>query len=135
MAVRTSSQSGEIWVGNWVQVEGLADRAAAERAMDRLADRGLKDAYIVTADAGYKISLGVFRSPERAAKVAEEADNAGLRATITDRYRTGTEYWLAIRHQAGRPPDLRELAKESTQILRVEPLDCAGDGDGEPEPL
>jgi hypothetical protein len=135
MTVQTSSKSGEIWVGNWVQVEDLADRPAAERALDRLASRGLNDAYIVSTDPGYKISLGVFRSPERAANVAADADKAGLRATITDRYRTGTEYWLAIRHEAGSPPDLRELAKESTQILRVEPQDCADTGDGEPGPL
>lgn len=131
MRVATSSQSGEVWIGRWVQVVGLADRASAEAALQRLNRAGLRDAYIVRGDQAYLISLGVFRGEERADRLAAQARAAGLETAVTDRFRSGTEYWLTIEHPADQPPRLQEFAEASSQILRAEPVDCAAPADGQ----
>ena len=118
------SESGEIWVGHWVQTLELADRPQADAALDRLAKAGRRDAYIVRGDSGYRISLGVFRSREGADRVAEQASDAGLETEISDRFRTGTEYWLLLQDRGGAGPDLAELGLSGSDILRAEPSEC-----------
>lgn len=124
------SESGEIWVGHWVQVIDLAGRDEAEAALDSLAAVGRSDAYIVRGDDGYRISLGVFRSLEGADSVANEAVGAGLTTLTTDRFRTGTEYWLLVDERAGALPDLAALGLSGRDILRSEPAPCRDSGDG-----
>ena len=127
------SESGEIWVGHWVQVIDLDGRDEAEAALDRLAEVGRSDAYIVRGDDGYRISLGVFRSLEGAESVANEAVRAGLTTLTTDRFRTGTEYWLLVDERAGSLPDLAALGLSGRDILRSEPAACREAGDGGPQ--
>ena len=126
------SESGEIWVGHWVQVIDLDGREEAEAALDRLAEVGRSDAYIVRGDEGYRISLGVFRSLDGAESVANEAVAAGLTTLTTDRFRTGTEYWLLVDERAGGIPDLAALGLSGRDILRAEPAACRDGGNGEP---
>jgi hypothetical protein len=127
------SESGEIWVGHWVQVIDLNGREEAEAALDRLAEVGRSDAYIVRGEDGYRISLGVFRSLEGADSVANEAVRAGLTTLTTDRFRTGTEYWLLVDERASGLPDLAVLGLSGQDILRSEPAPCRDGGDGGPE--
>jgi len=129
--VELTSQSGEIFMGHWVQVPALENRERADAALERITAAGLADAYVVSGDAGYRISLGVFRDGERAERVARIARGAGFDPVTTDRYRPGTEIWLALRYPADRSPDFGELGGESTQILRHEPMECpSGPRDG-----
>ena len=122
------SESGEIWVGHWVQVIDLDGRDEAEAALDRLAEVGRSDAYIVRGDEGYRISLGVFRSLEGAESVANEAVRAGLTTLTTDRFRTGAEYWLLVDDRSGGMPDLAALGLSGQDILRTEPAPCRDGG-------
>ena len=124
MQVFRYSESGEIWVGHWVQVIDLQDRAAAETALDRLASAGRRDAYIVRGDDGYRVSLGVFRSLEGAESVSNQALKAGLTTLTTDRYRAGSEYWLLVDNPAGGSPDLAALDLSDQAILRSEAAPC-----------
>jgi len=129
------SESGEVWVGHWVQVIDLDNRDEAEAALDRLAKVGRSDAYIVRGEDGYRISLGVFRSMDGADSVANQAVRAGLTTLTTDRFRAGTEYWLLVDERAGALPDLAALGLSGEDILRSEPAPCRGLGDGGPEPV
>jgi len=124
------SESGEIWVGHWVQVIDLDGRDEAEAALDRLSEVGRSDAYIVRGDEGYRISLGVFRSLDGAESVANEAVRAGLTTLTTDRFRTGTKYWLLVDERAGALPDLAALGLSGQDILRSEPAPCRDGGNG-----
>ncbi len=124
MQVFRYSESGEIWVGHWVQVIDLEDRAAAEVALDRLAAVGRRDAYIVRGDDGYRVSLGVFRSLEGAESVSNQAVKAGLTTLTTDRFRAGSEYWLLVDNPGGGSPDLAALDLSDQAIVRSEAAPC-----------
>ncbi len=121
--VSQTSQEGQAWVGHWVQIEDLGSREQATRLLRRLTNGGLADAYIVESDETRKISLGVFREQDRAARVAAEALQLGIEATISDRFRPATEYWLeVISNQGG--VDLSEFQLVTSQILRSERIAC-----------
>ena len=122
-SVSQTSREGQAWVGHWVQVEDLASRDRAVRILRQLTDGGLSDAYIVESDQVRKISLGVFRDQERAERTAAKAIALGVEATISDRFRPATEYWLEVVSDRG-GVDLREFQLETSQILRSERVSC-----------
>ena len=124
MLIEIESSTGEVWVGHWVQIPGFADWAAARQALRKLAAVGLTDAYIVSAEPGYKISLGVFRGREGADRVAAAADAEGFEVMIADRFRQDSELWLAIEHRPGSGPRLSDIATDPDRILRFEPSQC-----------
>jgi hypothetical protein len=121
----------EVWLGYWVQVPGLADRGAASRASEALAAAGLRDAYVVRTDDGFKVSLGVFKERGRAERVALVARGAGYPVQTTDRTRDGEEYWLRLPPGTGSGVELAELEPEADRILRSESVPCVvGPADG-----
>jgi hypothetical protein len=123
----------EVWLGHWVQVPGLANRAAADGARDGLVAAGLKDAYVVRADDGFKVSLGVFRDRGRADRVAQIARGAGFEVLMTDRTRDGEEFWLVAESAGIVTGDFAALAAAGDRILRSEPVACPPDaGRGDP---
>jgi len=95
------STQGEIFVGHWVQIRTIPDRASANLMLDKLKDGGLTDAYLIDNDDGsYNISLGLFGDLERAERVELQAKSLDLPAGIMPRTREGTIYYLDI----GLPP-------------------------------
>jgi hypothetical protein len=122
-SVSQNAEEGEIWVGHWVQLENVGSRAEADRMVSRLNAGGLPDAYVLQDSPPFSISLGVFRSRERAEKVAAEARRLGFKPLMGDRYRPGVQYWLSVSALPGRL-NLNELARESGQILRSESVPC-----------
>ncbi len=124
------SQAGKIWTGHWVQVPGLASRAAADQVLRSLAAVGLNDAYLINEDGGYLVSLGVFRSAAGAKKVSALARKAKIDALTIDRYRTGTEYWLVVDDPAGVGVNMGELGSLANDILRSEAAPCSVPLDG-----
>jgi len=127
-------EAAEVWVGHWVQVADLPDRQSAVQAREALVVAGVQDAYVVQADPGFKISLGVFRELARAERVARLARGAGYRVAMTDRVRAGEEHWLVLPALEGDSPGLQELAPGSDRILRSEPATCAVVPDDSKEP-
>lgn len=92
---------GQIFVGHWVQIRGVADDAAANEMLDKLSAGGLGDAYLVrTDDEGLKISLGLFGDIERAEKIELQARSLDLAAEISPRTRDGDIFFVDI----GLPP-------------------------------
>lgn len=123
--VTTTVEEGQIWVGHWVQLDGVASREEADRLVARLAAGGLPDAYVLQNTAPFTISLGVFRDRERADSVAAAAGRLGVQARTTDRYRPGTQFWLTVAIRPGAGLSLDSLSRESGRILRAEQIDCA----------
>ena len=135
LGVSVESESVEIWLGHWVQVPDLADRAAANSAREDLVAVGLGDAYVVRTDSGFKISLGVFRDKDRADRVAGMARGAGFTPVTADRTRDGEEYWLLVGPMEGAGLDLAGLEATGDRILRSEVVACPGTAaDSEPRP-
>ncbi|MGA8204784.1 MAG: hypothetical protein WB812_09720 [Woeseiaceae bacterium] len=101
--MRTSvrSERGQIFVGHWVLIRNVGDRAAGNEMLQKLRDGGLSDAYVVTGDDGsLNISLGLFGDAERAEKVELQAKSLGLPAEITPRTREDNIFFVDI----GLPP-------------------------------
>jgi len=101
--MRTSlrSEHGEIFIGHWVMIRGLEDRATGNETLETLRDGGLSDAYLVpTEEDGVNISLGLFGDLERAERVELQAKSLGLPADITPRTREGDIFYVDI----GLPP-------------------------------
>lgn len=97
MRTELRSAVGQIFVGHWVQIRNVADAAAADKLLRKLARGGLSDAYLVrTDDEGMKISLGLFGDVDRAEKIELQAKSLGLPAEITPRTRPGTVFFVDI---------------------------------------
>ena len=97
--MRTSLRSmrGQIFVGHWVQIRKIADRATGNSMLEKLKEGGLADAYLVaTDDNGLNISLGLFGDLERAEKVELQAKSLNLPADIVPRTREGTIFFIDI---------------------------------------
>ncbi|HZW59308.1 MAG TPA: SPOR domain-containing protein [Woeseiaceae bacterium] len=98
-SVRTTQ--GELFVGHWVQIRNIEDRATAEDMLKTLSDGGLGEAYIVrTDDEGLKISLGLFGDMSGAERMELQAKSMGLPADITPRMREATVFYVDV----GLPP-------------------------------
>ncbi len=90
-------EQGQIFVGHWVQIRGLADRDAGNEAVAALRDGGIPEAYLVTTDdEGLKISLGVFGNRDGAERVEALARSLGFPAEITARTAEGMYYFVDV---------------------------------------
>jgi hypothetical protein len=124
IVVSQSAEQGQIWVGHWVQLENVGNREAADRIVAKLSAGGVPDAYVLPSAGPVAVSLGVFRSRERADKVVTDARRLGLQPVVIDRYRVGFQYWLQAKVPAGAAARLVELTRESGQILRSDAVPC-----------
>lgn len=103
MRTEVRSAVGQIFVGHWVQIRNIENRAAGNAVLRQLRDGGLGDAYIVeTEDEGTKISLGLFGDINGAEKIELQAKGLGLNAEITPRMTEGTVYFVDIALPPGR---------------------------------
>jgi hypothetical protein len=101
MRASLRSERGQIFVGHWVLIRNVGDRAAGNEMLQKLRDGGLTDAYLVTGDdESLNISLGLFGDAEHAEKVELQAKSLGLPAEITPRTREDNIYFVDI----GLPP-------------------------------
>jgi cell division septation protein DedD len=127
-------REGRVWVGHWVQIQGFADRDLAEAARQRLLQAGLPDAYVMQDGLITIISLGVFRERGRAERVIEAARLAGFQATMRERVRNATEYWVVSGQAGGQQVALGELAAGFDRILRAESGPCPPSASGSVAP-
>jgi len=117
-------ETGEVWVGHWVQVVDLQSGDKARQAVDRLVTAGLNDAYIVRTEPTVDVSLGVFRGEAGAERVERLARTAGLETTRTNRYRSGTQHWVNVELHGSQSLELTDIQLPSSQILRTETIAC-----------
>lgn len=124
LTVDLAHETGDIWVGHWVQVMDMGSDGAARQAVERLVQAGLNDAYIVRSEPTIDISLGVFRGAAGADRVEKVARGVGLEPLRTDRYRTGTQHWVNVELRGDQALELTDLQLPSSQILRTETVLC-----------
>lgn len=124
LTVEIGSETGDIWVGHWVQIEDLGTPPAARQAVEQLVKAGLNDAYIVRTDPTVDISLGVFRGEVGAKRVERIAREAGMKPSRTDRFRTGTQHWVNVELRGTQSLELTDLELRAAQILRTETVPC-----------
>ncbi|HEY7671625.1 MAG TPA: SPOR domain-containing protein [Gammaproteobacteria bacterium] len=116
---------GDIWVGYWVYLAGLPSVAEAETILARLKESGITEAYVIpSSDSGTLISLGVFTAVARAGNRLSAARELGYEATISDRTRRGTVYWVDVLLAEGETLDFDALQPPG-RIVRLEQRPCA----------
>ena len=116
---------GDIWVGYWVYLAALPSAAEAETILARLKENGIAEAYVIpSSDSGTLISLGVFTEVARAGNRLSAARKLGYEATISDRTRRGTVYWVDVLLAPGQTLDFDALQPPG-RIVRLEQRPCA----------
>lgn len=123
---RQRLEQGELWVGHWVSISGFDTHDSAQAAIDKLKTKGVNDAYILPgSDPTNVISLGVFKEHERAQRRLNEAKSLGFDATIADRTRAGSVYWVDVDLKDGKQTlDTSILASQPGKIVRLETRAC-----------
>ena len=97
LAAEVVEYTEAVFVGHWVQVVGLADRAAGNRAVAALRDGGVAETFMAPQDDGsFAISLGLFSELERARSVEAQAQAAGVTPTLSERTRDEVRYKLVL---------------------------------------
>lgn len=115
---------GEIWAGFWVYIQRIESVAVARPMLGPLHDAGLSDAYIIPdSDSGVLISLGIFSEIVRASRVREQVRELGYEATIADRIRRATVYWIDVNLPPGETLDFDGLQPPG-RIVRLEQRPC-----------
>jgi len=98
---RLRQARGELQVGIWVRIEGVATSAEAENALPGLRWAGIADAYVLDEDnGGATISLGIFGGAAGAAQAEKIARDAGFQPTSGERTRESDVFWLDVDRQA-----------------------------------
>jgi len=125
-APRQRLEEGELWIGYWVSVQNFPNRDAAEEALQRLADAGITDVYLMPgSDPANVLSLGVFSDFQRAQRRVHEAQALGLTPQIDDRKRTGSVYWIDADLKApGQAIDTSMFQTDPRKIMRLELRAC-----------
>ena len=84
--------------GYWVYVGGFKTQADADHALLTLQRAGIKDAMVMpeTAEAGRRVSLGLYSERGRADRRAEVVHAAGLDAQVVDRKVPSAIYWIDL---------------------------------------
>ena len=119
---------GDVWVGYWVYIEQIPSVADAEQLLTRLREIGISDSYVIPrSDSGTLISLGVFTEIARASNRREEVRRLGLDATISDRTRRATVYWIQVQLADGQLLDFEQLQPPG-RIIRLEQRPCEPTG-------
>lgn len=100
----------------WVYLPPGATRAQALATARQLDARRITDYFVVSAgEQPNAISLGVFRDADNAQRRRDAISAAGFPARMTERVRTGPQYWLDIVLPAGRPLDLARLGASAVR--------------------
>jgi hypothetical protein len=122
---RQRAGEGEIWSGYWVYLERIASVAEAQTMIEHLHANEISDAYVIpNSDSGILISLGVFSEIIRASRIRERVRELGYDATIADRVRRASVYWIDIDLAAGDELDFERLQPPG-RIIRLERRSCA----------
>ena len=103
MRTAQRQESGQIFVGHWVQVRNIETREEGNATVQQLRDGGIPEAYLVTTDdEGLKISLGLFGNLEGAQRIERQAQSLGLPADISRRMSNGVFYFVDVALPQGR---------------------------------
>ncbi len=115
---------GDVWVGYWVYIEQIPTQAEANEILSVLRKNGVTDSYVIpNSDSGNLVSLGVFTEIARAGNRRAEVRKLGYEATISDRTRRATVYWVDVMLGDGQTLDF-DLLQPPGRIVRLEQRPC-----------
>jgi len=100
--------------GYWVYLPAYESRQEAKSVAEKLAERGIKDYYVVTGEENRNaISLGLFSTKARADRRKADIRRFGYRPRSEIRYRDRTYFWIDYDEQGSRqlPGDLWSLVE------------------------
>jgi hypothetical protein len=103
---RQRPANGAVPDGYMVMIGPLPNEAAQERIVRRLGRGGLDDAFALPKlEDGYAVSVGLFSARQRAERRVLAVERMGLKASVVERTRPGTVYWLDfdLKTPAGAP--------------------------------
>jgi hypothetical protein len=127
---RQRAEEGHASEGFWVYVSGMKSEDEAVRALTALEHNGIKDAVVMpeTADAGRRLSLGLYSERTRAERRAEAVRQAGLNAEVAERKFPGTVYWVDLSPQPGMSsvPIQDLFAQGVSSHIAVQPCPASG---------
>jgi len=115
---------GDVWVGYWVYLPGIATRDEANEILGQLRANDISDSYIVPGgEETQTISLGVFSEISRAGSIREQVRELGYDPTVADRSRSATLYWVDVLAVSESEIDLDALQAPG-RINRLEQRFC-----------
>jgi cell division protein FtsN len=126
--VKRTEETGQVWLGYWVQTTAYSSKPAAEAARKSLITRDMPDAYIIADGNEYRVSLGVFRLRASADEAIRRARSRGFATRTVERYQPGTNFRLLVRVAGGSEVLKGALPNVPGQILRSERVICPEDG-------
>lgn len=100
---RQRAEEGQTSDGYWVFVGGLRNQSDTDHALVTLEHNGIKDAVVMpeTADAGRRLSLGLYSDKARAERRAQAVLQTGLKAEVAEKKIPGTIYWVDLAPMPG----------------------------------
>ena len=113
--------------GYWVYLAPYESRKAALAVARELADKGIKDYYVVpNGDYTNAVSLGLFSEPQRADRRTRRIADLGYEALTSVRYRTRTLFWLDYDEEgeAALPAQIWEHATTDAESIQRIARDC-----------
>jgi SPOR domain len=89
--------------GYWVYVGGIKDDVEADKVRIGLEKNGIKDALLMpaTAEAGRRVSLGLFSDRAHADQRAAAVKRMGLKAEVAEHKLPQTIYWIDLTPRPG----------------------------------
>ena len=129
MRCSVRSTREDFFVGHWVQIRDIPDRATGNAMIEKLVAGGLTDASLVpTDDEGLKISLGLFGQMSRAERVELQAKSLNLPAEISPGMRNTPVFYVDIALPPGKGAGaIVERFGEDKVRLRAQAT-CPGSG-------
>jgi hypothetical protein len=130
---RQRPANGPVPDGYMVMIGPLPSEAAQQRIVGRLSRGGLDDAFALPKlEEGYAVSVGLFSALARAERRVLAVERMGLKASVVERTRPGTVYWLDfdLKTAAGAPGAPDPLLKASDPAQKWQIVPCP-----EPRPV
>jgi hypothetical protein len=118
---------GPVPDGHMVMIGPLKGEADQVRVVGRLNRGGLDDAFALPKlEDGYAVSVGLFSQRARAERRVLAVERMGLKASVVDRTRPGTVYWVDfdLKTAAGDAGALDPLLKASDPSQKWQVVPC-----------
>ena len=103
-------------VGFWVYLPAMP-REEIRTVLATLEDYNDKEYYV---GKGNFISLGTFKSMERAERRLQSVRKMGLEATLEERFATQTSFWLDIQSDGSATEQLQRIAEGNSSLQLVD---------------
>lgn len=103
-------------VGFWVYLPAMP-REEIRTVLATLEDYNDKEYYV---GKGNFISLGTFKSMERAERRLQSVRKMGLEATLEERFATQTSFWLDIQSNGSATEQLQRIAEGNSSLQLVD---------------